>query len=94
MHIFFSYKDARKVIEIEEDKSGITITTFVMKYVDTKLEVSVVDMVNNNPLSGITVSVDGPNRQLESVTDDRGIAEFKNVGYTPVMITIKAKSRG
>ena len=94
MHIFFSYKDATKVIKIEKDKSGTTTTTIVMEYVDTKLRVSIVDIVNDNPLSGIMVSVDGPNRQLESITDDRGIAEFKNVGYTPVMITVKAKSRG
>ena len=94
-HIFFSYKDATKVIEIEEEKLGTTTATIRMEYVDAHLAVTVVDKVNEKPLSNIAVSVDGPNnRRLESVTSDRGVAELKNVGYADFTIAIQAKSRG
>ena len=94
-HIFSSYKNALEFIKIEEDKSGTTTATIRMEYVDANLAVTVVDAVNENPLSGITVSVDGPNnRRLESVTSDQGVAEFKNVGYAAVTVSVQAKSRG
>ena len=93
MHLS-SYKNALEFIKIEEEKSGTTTATIRMEYVDANLAVTVVDAVNDTPLSGITVSVYGPNNRLDSVTSDQGVAEFKNVGYAAVIVSVQAKSRG
>ena len=84
-----------KGVRVEKEKSGTTTVIVRLEYVDANLAVTVVDKVNDNPLSGITVSLEGPKDQrLESVTNDLGVAEFKNVGYAPVNIAVQAKSRG
>ena len=107
-YIFFSYKNAlMKRVRVEKEKSGKTTVIIRLEYVDANLAVTVVDKVNDNPLSGLTVSLEGPrillpdlfgeepkDHRLESVTNDLGVAEFKNVGYAPVNIAVQAKSRG
>ena len=84
-----------KGVKVEKEKSGTTVVIVRMEYVDPNLTVTLVDKVNDNPLSGIAVSLEGPkDKRLESVTSELGVAEFKNVGYAPVNIAVQAKSRG
>ena len=85
------------MVKIEEEKTGKTITTVRMEYVDANLDIRVVDKVNDNPISGIAVFLflDPNLTRLESVTtSDSGVAEFKNVGYLPIEVSVRAKSRG
>ena len=72
--------------------------TVQMEFVDANLDIRVVDKVNDNPISGVPVvlffgNFGEPNYTSRRVmTSNSGVAEFKNVGYRPIKISVRAKS--